>query len=359
MAEDVEVLRRLLATRLGAMSAISSGALQEIGVEKDRFPAVTLGDSVQFTNTADVMANQMFDYVAPTKSTVSGNRYGVQPEGTYLKGYGVVYTVTLPAAHHRTKPQTDKPAPTPLSEWERTRKELRGEKVEAPPAASEPPSLADVILKVLAENGRHLALLEPEESITVVVTFRPERPAPLSTFQPSAGPGMMPGMPGAPPAASNAIGSGAAGTAEQPAQIFVGGFPGFDKGPPSTALDYLLLGELHLKQRQFEQAAECFRQALKRQSELPNQAPEIHRKLAEAYLGLGQLDQARTSLEAAGPSSQKPSRPKTPLSAMKPELPGKLVVAGTKKLLDQVGAGKMTFEEFKKAATVDSYGVEK
>jgi tetratricopeptide (TPR) repeat protein len=353
MAEDIEVLRRLLAQKLGHGRSANGLILWDADGGGNKRSAGTLtfntGGNLDLAGAGTLTLGEA--------TLNAAGREEPAPEGVYLKGHGVVYTVTLPAPRHEAKAKTDKPASAPLSEWDRARKELRGEKVEAPPAAPEPPSLADVILKVLAENGRHFAHLEPEESITVVVTFRGEKAAAATAAQPG-GPGGMPGMA---PAGPNVPGGGPTGGAPgQPGQTLIGGIPGlFDNGPPSTALDYVLLGDLHLKQRQYEQALECFKQALKRQPDLTNQSPEIHRKLAEVYLGLNQVDQARASLEAADPSAQKANRPKTPPPSTKPELPAKLIVSAPKKLLDQVGGGKMTFEEFKKAATVDSFGGEK
>ena len=123
-------------------------------------------------------------------------------EGVYLKDYGVVYTVTLP-----TPPNGMTPGPTagtvtrtPLSPWERTRKELRGEKIEneGKVVGTRSPSLSEVILKVLADNGKHFTRLAEGERITVVVTFRDDAANGIFHPQSPGGSGgfSMPGMAG-------------------------------------------------------------------------------------------------------------------------------------------------------------------
>src|SRR5262249_47680706 len=72
-------------------------------------------------------------------------------------------------------PDSGKPGPKPLSQWERMRRELRGEKVDSPEDKSqrENANLADTVLRVLAENGRHFSSLPGNEVITVSMTLRP------------------------------------------------------------------------------------------------------------------------------------------------------------------------------------------
>src|SRR5262249_20195044 len=98
----------------------------------------------------------------------------LEGEGVYLKGQGIVYTVTMPPPADDPRPRGSRPTPQGLSDWERMRKQLRGEKPAAPGAAAESkqPSVADVVLKLLADNGHNFKHLGDTESITVVVTFR-------------------------------------------------------------------------------------------------------------------------------------------------------------------------------------------
>src|SRR5207248_1809908 len=67
-------------------------------------------------------------------------------EGVYLKGQGVVFTLTLP----QLPPQPSAPKPTakPLSDWERIRKQLRGEDAREPtPTTPKQPDLVETLLK--------------------------------------------------------------------------------------------------------------------------------------------------------------------------------------------------------------------
>ena len=95
-------------------------------------------------------------------------------EGVYLKGQGVVYTLTLPPAAQHTTTEKEKTVVKPVSDWDRVRNEVRQEKQvseeKKPPARVR--SLPEIILQVLAENGQHFAQLGDNENITVVVTFR-------------------------------------------------------------------------------------------------------------------------------------------------------------------------------------------
>src|SRR5262249_42871389 len=98
---------------------------------------------------------------------------GVAPfEGYPIKG-GIIFTATLPLHYREVLKQPTGKTANALSDWERAAKELRGEKLDdknAPPP-KESDSLADVILKVMAENGRHLSLLGDNDALTVAVTL--------------------------------------------------------------------------------------------------------------------------------------------------------------------------------------------
>ena len=73
---------------------------------------------------------------------------------------------------------------------------------------------------------------------------------------------------------------------------------------------------------------------------------------AQAELAKGDLKAAEAALATARQLQEAPPKTAAPPAPRQP-LPAKLIVSATKKLLDQVGSGKMTFEEFHKAATVD------
>jgi hypothetical protein len=142
LREDVEILRRLLARAIA----------ESYGIKADE-PARIHGHEGLFL---------------PWESNQSSIL-----EGTYLKGYGIVYSVSLPVPPSEPVPVRDAGAAKPLSDWERTRKELRGEQVDdGPHGRGHKVALSDSLLRVLAENGSHLTMLEPNENVSITVTIR-------------------------------------------------------------------------------------------------------------------------------------------------------------------------------------------
>ncbi len=183
-------------------------------------------------------------------------------EGVYLKDYGVVYTVTLP-----TPPNGMLPGPTVgivsrtrLSPWERTRKELRGEKIENEGrVASGAPSLSVVILRVLADNGKHFTQLAEGERISVVVTFRddgvsqPQLPISFWMDSPMGG-ALSPGSSASAPQPRSPVPSVPGG--QPPGGPFV---PGTEW--VTNIRNALTLGDLHVKQQNFSEALSAYHNA--------------------------------------------------------------------------------------------------
>jgi tetratricopeptide (TPR) repeat protein len=258
-------------------------------------------------------------------------------EGVYLKGQGVVYTLTLPRPQPKAKPGAAPPAPKPVSDWDRVRRELHNEKPEALKKVPPPrePTLEEILLKVLAENGHHFTQLGDNESLTVVVTFRGGDPAPASTTA-TAGPEPS-------------------GKKEEQAKAAAA--LGMIDLTRTGGQDYELLGDLHQKQGKAAEAVKAYRQALE-QNRDANAAPTLYRKLAQALLSEGKDDEARQVLTRLLDQRKKeqaaPKPPPATVTEGKPSsVPAKLIVSASKTLLDQVGAGKMSLEEFEKAATVE------
>jgi tetratricopeptide (TPR) repeat protein len=262
-------------------------------------------------------------------------------EGTYLKGQGVIYTLTLPRPQHDPRAGAGKPAAKPISDWDRIRSELRNEKPK-PEEKEQPqkePSLVDIILKVLAENGRHFAQLGDDESITVIVTLRSDDPVPARSAEADKEDA----------AALLAEGAQAVKEGEKTAREA-------GASSPTSAHDYELLGDLQLKQGKYDEAAKAYQQALELKP-ASKQAAALYRKLAQAYLGLGKDGDARQTidkaLEAAKAGQAEGTKPQQHGEAAGSPLPSKLIISVPRKLLDQVATGKISMEEFTKAANVD------
>jgi hypothetical protein len=302
--------------------------------------------------------------VTGTTSARAGSD-GQAAEGVYLPGYGAVFSVTLPTPAHDPRPAAGaKPAPAEVTEWERVRRALHGEATPEPaPAAPKEPPLGDVLLRLLAENGRHLTALNDDERLTVVVTFRGHRPSPRPTVTTQAN---------AITTATNPLGAGLSGTLTP----FGGGTVATTAGHGQTARDHELLGDLHLKQGQHQQALEAFSKALTaldaewkktdlsggedqaiRQMQL--RLAELYTKQAQAQLAAGRSDEARQLLDKAKAVKEqagKTAAEKPPVTAKPgggPALPARLTVSAPKRLLDQIGTGKISFEEFRKEAKVE------
>jgi len=277
-------------------------------------------------------------------------------EGTYLKGQGVIFTLTLAPPERDPRPEPPKPAPKPPTEWERIRKEVRQEKPQTkdttPPAKE--PTLSEVILKLLADNGQHFSQLSENESLTVAITFRTPEPAAngsgWAVFDIDNDGRLDINV-------TNLV-DPAADQQPQPAKADK------PKSKPATEdtnhkkiKDLTLLGELHLKQGKTEEAIKALRQALELNPE-GEQAVSANRFLAQALLAAQKDEEASKAVQKAVEWLKKRQEDKTPNPAPAPApqpkpLPAKLTITAPKKLLDQVASGKISFEEFKKAATVD------
>jgi hypothetical protein len=403
LAEDIEIMRRLLGralagTRLphclschvGPVTFSPDGKTLATGPAGFRFTADKICEPgrlmlAALSPTSNLLATPNFSgtvrlwdpRTGKALNVPSGHAPGLSSlEGVYLKGYGVVYTVTMPPQPHATKTQTAKPAPKALNDWERVRKELRGDKVaEAAPALAAPPSLTDVILRVLMKNGRHFTSLGGKEKLTVVVTFRdPHTSAGQPMLSGAAMKGMqaggMQGMsPGGVPMAGGMQGMNAGGPPGTS-----GGFSGTGRAtglfgqpgsnrPPQSARDHELVGDLHLKQGRTTDALQAYKNALGALGYEHGPAAEAHkrnlyRKMAQAYLGLADrsnpsshekmIAQAMKFLQAA----QEPKGAE-PVAASA-RLPAKLIITVSKSALEAAGTGGMSFEEFRRYASVES-----
>ncbi len=303
-------------------------------------------------------------------------RPAIQLEGVYLKGQGVVFTTTLP--HHgkvaedphsgkllpmsactkchepsfsKRVEETFQTAQKMPSLWEQTRREVRGVKEEQKPAPAKhkdlevcgPGTVGEAVLHLLAEQGRHFSHLADSENLTVVVTFRG---------------GEEPRAAKATDAAANASKT-SNDSNQRPQNPLEDKLRTTEGAPanPSSARDYELLGDLHLKQNRHEDAVKAFQKAIDQKPE-PKQMAALYRKLAQAYLNMEKDAQAQEAVRKAVEWLRKHQEAtakapqSNPPAAARP-LPAKLIISAPKKLLDLAGSGKISFEEFKKAATVE------
>jgi tetratricopeptide (TPR) repeat protein len=307
---------------------------------------------------------------------VSVPAYG-KAQGTYIKGHGVIYTIVLPPSKHESKPTV--PLLPTQSEWDRVRKQIRGENPPSSGSAPKPkePSLADTVLEVLAKNGHHFSQLAESENLTVSIIFRDAEPLSrggrLRTILDrmrlggdridvnAIYPGELIESQNTPLSSELAEPSPAgdgqgAGEKKKPRA----GTGGGGSGEKSSPDDYELLGDLHLKQGQGQEALRAYQQALAKSSDAQH-AAALYLKLAQLYLTTQKdetearqaMDRARELLTQAAPAADKSAPKPAPASGLAQPLPSRLIISVPKRLLDQVGAGKMTLEEFKKKANVE------
>jgi hypothetical protein len=389
MAEEIEIMRRLLEKTLGGLQhaatttapPVNPFPYNQYGPYSGPITTFQTGSSMPggwgypqgptpqtSTYYPQNYWNPYNTAIPYTPGTATPERRG--PEGVYLKGYGIVYTATimLPTA----PPVADAPtsAPKTLSDWDRTRLELRGEKAEAPKPHAAKDTIADAVLKVLATNGKHFSQLGENEQVTVALTLpRHQACTACHGEKGKTGGGTSSGTSGSSPG-----GTSTGSSTSEPLTKEEQETRNKIKAAKADAEKQILLGELHLKQNKWDQAAAAFEEALKHLSVVqelvqrygvnPRESQDFRvtadatatvGKLLQAYAALGKTDQADKTLHLLDKYRETVSV-EAPVKAHEPakgELPGKLVITAPKKLLDLAGSGKVTFEEFKKAATVE------
>ena len=291
-------------------------------------------------------------------------------EGVYLPGRGVVYSLTVPPVKGVLGTDAGPAAKEP-SDWERARLELRGDQP-APPRDKAPrrPALSESVLLLLAENGRHFKELAEGEQITVAITFRGSDCVQCHTASGGGDPFRM-GRGGLFSGKSaqqlgqlggSRYGTGTTSPAASPRGQTL-------QGVTQAVRDGSTVGDLHLRQGRYKEAAQAYEQALmlllrevksdKTEADVQRllAAVELARKESLALLALGDkagaervrgmsLKFADAAVKLAGSlkggKAEKGSMP----------LPERLIVSAPKKLLEQAGTGKLSFAEFRKAAQV-------
>jgi hypothetical protein len=281
-----------------------------------------------------------FDHGDLTWQNVVGHLLDTQ--GVYIKGQGVVYTLTLPPPQ-RALQEKEKPASKPISDWDRIRDEIHQQKQPAEEKKEPPrePTLPELILGVLAENGRHFAQLGDNESITIAITFRNAVGPSSSVPMKQTGENTNQNVPRS--AATDSTSSTASGA-------------NGDATTTSSVRDYELLGDLELKQSKYAEALAAYYKALNQKLDTKQQAA-LKAKLAQVMMAQGKYAEAERLLQdvlqlqkvQAEPKPSQPKQADPPRSL----LPSKLIISAPRKLLAQYADGKMSLDEFRKQATVE------
>ncbi len=357
MQEDVEVLRRIV-----------TESVQKVYQEADQRVTRSCATCHQVASLTDLIGEKNFDirghlsgdawdagalnalhahgqHWAGAHGKQAGDAVRVSGLANYIAGHGIVVQMEAPAPvvdrDVKAWVAAEEAAP---KRWERLLRETRGEP-EKNPAIGRlilgPEQrrvhrliLTEKVLEVLADNGRNLRHLTPDERVTIAFTFRSptreeqeaERRTLLRHYFPDAsseGSGMMGGM--GPRAVGNSGGgakmiggrpAGEVGAATGPR----GGRPASDLGSgagprglgaagpggsgPAAGLGAAVdespslrtsavAGDLLLRQERYTDAIAAYEKALKesgidtrdQKTPLPADAAEVVRKLAQAYVG--------------------------------------------------------------------------
>jgi hypothetical protein len=331
--EEVEILRRLLNRELDSAYGLPAHGMNQ----------------ALFAQTGNA-----------GQRVVTDGHQQMAAEGVYVKGCGVVYSATLAPPSRPLLPQAVPAVVAPPTAWDQARAELRGEKRRPPEenAAARQASLTESILRLLAENGRHFRHLADNESITVALTFRR---GVACTHCHAANWASTAASPYKHP---NVLSAASASQPNAPVPVETTG-----RNDPEPYANEILTGDLHVRQRRLDAAVQAYTGALHTLSQALNREKERHgvmevktllasvevaNKLAQVHTALGRNEEAMKFLEVARKSAQwaeeRAGQGKPGTGAGVP-LPSRLVVTVPKKVLE--GAGKMTFEDFRKAASVE------
>jgi hypothetical protein len=295
--------------------------------------------------------------------------------GTYLKGLGPVFDVTMDYAeaaglkapvrsaalaancarcHGTAMDQKAKATPAAAKKeaadpWDVELRHLRGDKEPEAPAAPAtrlgpnevcvPGKLTEVILDSLTRYGHRFRELAADERIAVVVTLK-GGPKSARSDPPSNDPA---------------------------AQVKV------------QADEQLALADMHAKQGKTDEAVKAYQKAVELLSkplrfadttrheqatrvvdEATKTLRSAHNKIAQNLLAAGKLDEAKAAIESAKTATiHIEGGAKAPAAPEKPPLPIKLTVTLSKKAIDDHRAGKVNAFDLRTAAEVEAVGFPK
>src|SRR5262245_19042448 len=286
--QDIEIMRRLVQRRVFSFAAscgkCHSDPFTERVIQVDPSASMLVEGVDRGQDPHHAAAN----FALWSEVADGGNRparlqssEAIVIDGHYVKGHGVVLQAQLPLSLMMMgRPETaegGKKTPPPANEWDQIRKQLWGEKVESVAAPREDPhatNIQDVLLQVLAENGKHFQSLAANEQLTLNVTFRPAAAASGTSRVLSDGLGK---------ALSNWLierGGSTPNTAGGSAAAAGGSAP--NAGNISFR-DYELLADFHIKQGRYQEAVKTLQKALEVNKDA-SRTSGLYRKLASAYL---------------------------------------------------------------------------
>jgi len=390
MYEDIEVMRLILLgglRRFAAPTHQSAPMFSSQGGKKSMMPG-TMSAFHSFENAHQSMSND------------------VSLEGTYLKGYGVIFSASLPAHFPGSVTLSAKSEPKPLSQWERVQKELRGEKLKetekSPHRNSE--GFAGQLLRLLADNGYHFEHLADDEQLTVSVTFRsldtascvqchtmtadllaPDR----NWMEPRAGLEALLGkspasMGGNPPGLMGkfSVKSGSSNSRAVPDASQSQNPSALNSVAQSILTEWenqVLLGDLNAKQGRSREAESAYRKAAEQfvqrirendaalqQRGIENTDPSDYLVAVQLLSKVAQTAQAGSDARAASDAlaemskclrelekiTQRQQRQVGAAPIQPTPIPTKVIISVSKKLLTEVGTGKMSFDDFNKSVVV-------
>jgi hypothetical protein len=319
--------------------------------------------------------------------------YSVRVAGVYLPRVGIVFTGELPG--QVTLPKARKSGTPETTEWDRTRRELRGEKVESSASGADraQPNVLDAVLRSLADNGQHLSGLAADDSVVVALTFRGNWLQQCQKCHVSPAGTTLRSLTNSGQLYSNAVQLGGgpwqtrmdlsqglmqglqAGASRE--DVLPGMNPGGQSGKASSPSDEAMLGDLHFKQGRFSEAAAAYAKALAELSASDEQAwsmaanrghagsrpnilkcIELQNKIIQSEAAMNHEEQVnkgvlmlkrltalldRVEKGEGGKSVKETDKGKS----KNPTLPEKLIITASKGLLDKVGKHQITFEDFK------------
>jgi len=355
--QDIEIMRRLVQRRVFSFAASCNKCHRDpygdqLTFQVDR--SASMDDIANYNEAANPdrgLGVLVGDYDGARRPARSSSSESVVIDGHYVKGHGVILQAQLPTSllaftrEPRGHRAGGKKNPAPASEWDQIRKQLWGEKVDESAAPRDNPhevTIQEVLLSVLAENGKHFQSLAANEQLIVNVTFR-DAPAAATTL----------GDRGDRKPLGKWL-SDSGGSASNPTG---GNLPVQGGSTPNTAAnisfkDYELLADFHIKQGRYQEAVKTLQKALEVNKDA-TRVSTLYRKLASAYMlqDAGQsnpavLEKAAEFLKKAQEAGKTAAVP-----AQRLTLPTRVVITASRAALQQ--ASPADLEEFRRHITVD------